>query len=138
MSNNRLPFQFSLADRTGGFTRINTSFFIFYYLSDFLFVNIHIPFMKRRSFVKSTVMASTAFTILPSVKLAAAQERKIKLGFIGVGLRGQSHVNLALRRKDTDIYAICDIDDRMLKDTLDAISKAGKPTPKIFKGDPYA
>ncbi|MEJ7740157.1 MAG: Gfo/Idh/MocA family oxidoreductase [Chitinophagaceae bacterium] len=68
----------------------------------------------------------------------AAQDKKVKLGFIGVGLRGKSHVRLALQRSDIDIVAICDIDERMLKDTLDEIAKAAKPEPKIFRGDPYA
>src|SRR5687768_13056821 len=93
--------------------------------------------MKRRSFVKNASVLATGFAILPSGSLFA-QDRKIKLGFIGVGLRGQNHVELALRRKDVEVAAICDIDERMLSSTLNMISKSGKPAPKIFKGDPYA
>ncbi|MDP9230443.1 MAG: Gfo/Idh/MocA family oxidoreductase [Bacteroidota bacterium] len=76
--------------------------------------------------------------MLPAGNLFTNENKKVKLDFIGVGLRGQNHVDLALRRTDVDIVAICDIDERMLKSTLDMISKAGKATPKIFKGDPYA
>jgi predicted dehydrogenase len=94
--------------------------------------------MKRRVFIKDITLASAAFTILPDGHLMVKENKKIKMGFIGVGLRGQNHVELTLRRTDADIVAICDIDERMLKTTLDLISNAGKPIPKIFKGDPYA
>lgn len=54
---------------------------------------------------------------------------------IGVGLRGQNHLELALKRSDTEVIAICDISERMLNDSLEMIKKSGKPTPKVFKGD---
>jgi predicted dehydrogenase len=93
--------------------------------------------MKRRDFVKHTVMAGAGFAILPTGSLFSSNT-KVKLGFIGVGLRGQNHLDNALRRSDTEIVAICDIDERMLQMATDLIKKSGKPLPKIFKGDPYA
>jgi len=93
--------------------------------------------MKRRSFVKNASLLAGGFAFLPGSSVFA-QDAKIRLGVIGVGLRGQNHVELALRRKDVDITAICDIDERMLKSTLDMISKAGKAIPKVYKGDPNA
>lgn len=93
--------------------------------------------MNRRTFVKNTSLATAGFAILPPGSLFARQQ-PVKLGFIGVGLRGQSHLDNALRRKDVEITAICDIDERMLQMTVDTVKKANKPVPKIFKGDPYA
>src|SRR6478735_5653363 len=93
--------------------------------------------MQRRSFVKNSVLASAGFSILPSSSIFA-QQQKIKLGFIGVGLRGQDHLEMALRRNDTDVIAICDIDDRMLGMATKKIKEFKKPDPKIFTGDPYA
>lgn len=92
--------------------------------------------MQRRTFVKNTALASAGFAILPSGSLFA--ETKVKIGIIGVGLRGQNHLELALRRKDVDVVAICDIDDRMLQMSAEIIKRFNKPMPKIFKGDPYA
>jgi len=63
--------------------------------------------------------------------------QKLKMGFIGVGLRGQNHVNNALYRKDIEITAICDLDDRMLKDTLALFNKHGAKHPKIYKSGEY-
>ena len=57
---------------------------------------------------------------------------------MGVGLRGQDHLDLLLRRTDVEVVAICDIDDRMLTSSKELISKAGKKMPQIFTGDLYA
>ena len=79
--------------------------------------------MNRRSFVKNTGLASAGFAMLPSSVLAATKQQKVKLGFIGVGLRGQNHLDNALRRKDVDVVAVCDIDARMLQSTADLFKK---------------
>lgn len=92
--------------------------------------------MLRRTFVRNTAMASAGFAILPSVTLFS--QSRVRLGIIGVGLRGQNHLDLALRRKDVDLVAICDIDDRMLQISGEIIKKSGKPAPKVFSGDKFA
>lgn len=92
--------------------------------------------MNRRNFVKNTGLAAAAFSILPSSQLFSQNVKtKVRLGIIGVGLRGQNHLDLALKRSDTEVVAICDISERMLNDSLEMIKKSGKPTPKVFKGD---
>jgi predicted dehydrogenase len=63
---------------------------------------------------------------------------RVRLAIIGTGFRGQSHLSLALRRADTDIVAICDVDNQMLAYTNDILKKSGKPMPKVFTGNPYA
>ncbi|MBO9202306.1 MULTISPECIES: Gfo/Idh/MocA family protein [Niastella] len=94
--------------------------------------------MNRRSFVKNTGLAAAGFAILPTTQSFTAPDPVVKLGIIGVGLRGQNHLNNALQRKDVSIVAICDIDDRMLEMATNLIQKSGKPMPKVFKGDPNA
>ena len=69
--------------------------------------------MERRTFVKNAALASAGFAILPAGSFFA--ETTIKIGIIGVGLRGQNHLELALRRKDVEVVAICDIDEQMLQ-----------------------
>jgi predicted dehydrogenase len=94
--------------------------------------------MERRKFVKDTVLATAVFSVIPSARLMANAEKRVNLVLIGVGLRGQSHLDNLLRRNDVDIIAVCDIDERMLGMANDIIIKSGKPMPQIFKGDPYA
>lgn len=93
--------------------------------------------MNRRSFVRNAGLATAGFAILPASQLFA-QQQKVRLGIIGVGLRGQNHLDNALRRSDVEVTAICDIDERMLQMAGNLIKKSGKPAPKIYKGDPNA
>jgi predicted dehydrogenase len=93
--------------------------------------------MKRRTFVKNTAITAAGFAILPSSTLLSQEQKKVRLGFIGTGLRGQDHIELALKRNDVDIAAICDIDERMLSMAKALFQKAGKPLPKIYTGDAH-
>lgn len=92
--------------------------------------------MNRRDFVKTAGFAASISVVNPTLGMNADQ--KVKLGIIGVGLRGQNHLELALRRKDTEVVAICDIHERMLSSAMEIFKKSGKAQPKIFKGDLYA
>jgi ornithine cyclodeaminase/alanine dehydrogenase-like protein (mu-crystallin family) len=94
----------------------------------------------RRSFIKEMSVASAAMAISSSsfARTFAPVDEKIKVGVIGTGLRGQSHVKLLSDRKDTEIVTICDIDERMLTSTKNIFSKAGKTQPKVYTGDKYA
>lgn len=94
--------------------------------------------MNRREFVRNSGITAAA-TVLPSSSLFAGTEaEKVKVAMIGVGLRGQNHLNLLLKRSDVDLVAICDIDERMLKSAKAMIAKSGKAMPKIFTGDDYS
>jgi hypothetical protein len=92
----------------------------------------------RRSFIKNAAIAATAFSILPSSSILS-QDRggKVRLGFIGVGLRGQNHLDLALLRNDVDVVAICDVQQNMIDSAKQRIKKAGKPAPVVVMDGPY-
>lgn len=57
---------------------------------------------------------------------------------IGVGLRGQNHLELALRRTDVEVVSICDVDERMLQDAVSMIGSSGKKQPRMYKEGPLA
>ncbi|HWA33166.1 MAG TPA: Gfo/Idh/MocA family oxidoreductase [Cyclobacteriaceae bacterium] len=87
----------------------------------------------RRDFIRSTALAGAGFTILPSGSVFSNnQDGKLRLGFIGVGLRGQAHLALALRRSDVEVIALCDIQPRMMDMALDIVSKSGKRKPQVI------
>ncbi len=95
--------------------------------------------MNRKDFIKTTSLAAAAMAMSPTDKLFAnAADAKVKLAIIGVGARGQNHLELLLGREDVDVVAICDIDDRALKNSKDMITKSGKKMPQVFTGDIYA
>ena len=91
--------------------------------------------MNRRNFVKTTGLTAAALTVMPGESAFASANEKIEVAVIGVGLRGQNHLNLLLNRADVDVVAICDIDAGMLELSKAMITKSGKPMPKIYTGN---
>lgn len=92
--------------------------------------------MDRRQFVRNSGIAAAAATILPENSVfASSKADKVKIAIIGVGLRGQNHMELLLKREDVELVAICDIEPRMLNSAKAAIAKSGKPMPRIYTGD---
>lgn len=95
---------------------------------------------SRRKFVKQTALAGVGLSILPNLSFGSqigTNNQKLKLAFIGVGLRGTNHLNNALLRKDIEITAICDIDSNRINIALDEINKAGFSKPKVFGNSDY-
>lgn len=94
--------------------------------------------MNRKDFIKNTGMAAASFAILPTGSLfASSLDPKLRMAIIGVGLRGQDHLELLLRRDDVEVVAICDVDARMLKDATATITKMGKKMPQVYTGDNF-
>ncbi len=93
---------------------------------------------NRRNFIKTTAAASLGLSIVPSgIVFSKDKETKVRLGFIGVGLRGQNHLELALKRSDTEVIAICDLQQGMIDISLKMIADAGKPKPQVIMAGPY-
>jgi predicted dehydrogenase len=90
----------------------------------------------RRTFLKTTAAATLGASLLPSLGFASSSDEKLRLGFIGVGLRGQNHLELALSRKDVDVVAICDVQQRMIDMSLGLVATAGKPKPHVILDGP--
>ncbi|RZJ60720.1 MAG: Gfo/Idh/MocA family oxidoreductase, partial [Flavobacterium sp.] len=91
--------------------------------------------MERRDFIKNSTLTAAGLTILPGGTLfAKSDNNKVKLGYIGVGARGMSHISEGLLRDDVEIVAICDTQESSLKICRSAIAKAGRPAAKEFTG----
>jgi predicted dehydrogenase len=95
---------------------------------------------SRRDFIKKSALAGLGFSLLPSLpgfSIGKDKNPKVRLGFIGVGLRGQNHLQLALMRPDVEVVAICDIQQRMIDMSKERVRKAGRPMPKVIMDGPY-
>ncbi len=87
---------------------------------------------SRRNFAKKTVLAGVGITLAPTLSFGTIKgltTDKLKLAFIGVGLRGTNHLQNALLRKDVEITAICDIDPKRIDIALGKIKEAGFKNP---------
>ena len=90
--------------------------------------------INRRKFIKSSALIG-ASTALYSSRLFDSKNnyKKLRLGIIGTGLRGQWMTHLCLLRNDVEIKAICDIDYEMINKTLNLIKDAGEFPPDVYK-----
>jgi len=89
--------------------------------------------INRRTFIKSAAATGAAVSIMPSTIFASRAQQRVKMGFIGTGMRGQWVLWLAAKYPEVDIPAICDIDDDMIESALKILKDADKPEPKIYK-----
>jgi hypothetical protein len=95
--------------------------------------------MNRKEFIKTAGVAATALTVAQTWGMSGKSSAdKLRVGMLGVGLRGQNHLDLLLRRNDVDVVAICDIQDRMLTLAKGIITKSNKKMPEIYTGSDYA
>lgn len=65
---------------------------------------------------------------------AASTVGRLKIGILGVGMRGQVHLEEMLQRDDVEIAVICDIDPFMIGRALKAISDANRAKPQVYTG----
>jgi predicted dehydrogenase len=90
---------------------------------------------SRRTFIQNTTLAGVGIGLMPNMTFgmtASYNIDKLKIGLIGVGLRGTNHLENLLLRKDILVTAICDIDSTRTSLALDTIKKAGFPKPQVF------
>ena len=90
--------------------------------------------MLRREFLRNGVIAATGAAVLPSTGLLELDAGKVRLGYIGVGVRGMTHINAGLLRDDIEIIAVCDIQERSLKTCRERIAKSGRPAAQEYTG----
>ena len=92
--------------------------------------------VSRREFIRTGSLAAAGISLLPG-EAAAWQRtgRTVRVGFIGTGNRGTSHVNNLLTIEGTEIVAVCDIADSRAGNAAEICSKKGRPTPAVYSGD---
>ena len=90
---------------------------------------------SRRNFIRKTAIVGTGISLYPSFTFGRNgynKKEKLKLGLIGVGLRGTNHLNNVLLRDDVLVTAICDIDSQRIDLALQLIKEGNKPKPEVF------
>lgn len=94
---------------------------------------------SRRQFIKDTAAAGVAISVLSAPLQTFASEKKsmVKLGMIGVGLRGQSHLEEMLKRNDVEVVAMADPDKIMMASAQKLVSKYNKKAPAEYSNGPY-
>ena len=97
--------------------------------------------LNRREFLQSSMLAGAGMalptTAAASYNITSAQPKStLRIAVLGSGLRGQSHINLALDRDDCEVVAIADPQQVMVDRTKALFEKKGKKPPTVYgQGD---
>lgn len=107
--------------------------------------------INRRNFVKNAALAGLGTASISAAgidntiqkekqkkKTTPADSGRIRMGFIGVGNRGGSHVRTTLQIGKADIVAICDVSERSIATAKKSIASANAPEPKVYTGSDMA
>ncbi|MEJ4090074.1 Gfo/Idh/MocA family protein [Galbibacter orientalis] len=94
---------------------------------------------SRRDFIRKSAVVGAGISLAPNLSFgyASSKNEKLKLAFIGVGLRGTNHLNNALLRDDVEVVAICDVDPNRIDIATKKITEAGQKKPQVFGKDDY-
>jgi len=93
--------------------------------------------MKRRKFIKDSSLASLSALSVPLFSIGSnGFNDKVQLGFIGVGARGLGTLELALKRNDIIVTAICDIDLTTMAKAEKLVLASGGQKPKLYTKGP--
>lgn len=86
-------------------------------------------------------MAGTGALVLPNSLFSYANNiggmTKVRLGFVAVGLRGQSLLNELCPRADVEIVALADPDARMVRAAQDILRKHKRPEAAVYGNGDY-
>ncbi|MGI9547678.1 MAG: Gfo/Idh/MocA family protein [Flavobacteriaceae bacterium] len=94
----------------------------------------------RRDFVRNVSAFGIGTVVLPNTAVgfsASAKSEKLKVGIIGLGLRGTAHLKNLLLRDDLIVTALCDTDPSRIDIAQDLIRKNGEKAPKSFGKNEY-
>jgi len=89
------------------------------------------PTLNRRQFLRQSMGAATAMTVLSGASVLGANER-IVVGLMGVGGRGTSLLEKFAARQDVAIAYVCDPDARRVKAAAALVAKAQGRAPKAL------
>jgi predicted dehydrogenase len=79
--------------------------------------------IERRDFIRGAAGAAAGLAGVPAV-LRGRDDREVRVGVIGTGLRGRSLLGLLLQRSDTEVPALCDITPEALQLATDMVQEA--------------
>ena len=93
--------------------------------------------INRRSFVKTGAGAAIGASLWPGVLTAedageTFSDKKVKVGILGVGLRGTWHARLCLQRGDVEVKAVCDVVPEKVERAQQIVEEAGQKKPKGY------
>lgn len=85
--------------------------------------------MKRRDFLRTSAALSVAPSLLSATSTATLLAKKKRVALLGCGWYGKNDLLRLLQVADVEVVGLCDVDERMLTETLNLL-KERQPTAK--------
>ena len=89
----------------------------------------------RRDLLKAGGAVTVASALGGTRSLFSEDERKIRVGFVGVGNRGSGLLDIALHMPGIEVPAVCDIQKPHLDQAIALVEKAGQKRPEGYGKD---
>jgi predicted dehydrogenase len=92
--------------------------------------------ISRRNFIRTGAVATLGMSVIPKSAFPVESEAKtVKVGVVGTGNRGTSHVNCLLTIEGVEIVALCDLFEDKVRNAAGVCRKAGRREPSVYFGD---
>lgn len=94
--------------------------------------------MNRRSLLAGAAVAAGGAAVAGTAQARGRSRSqangRLRLGMIGVGMRGRVLLRELVRRDDVEVVGLCDIEQWTLDRALEQFTEAGKPAPRLWTG----
>ena len=90
--------------------------------------------INRRGFIQASVAAGLATSFSAATPLFGKDDRKVRVGFVGVGSQGTNLLRTSLAMNDIEVPAICDINAEHLERAQRMVERRGLPKPEGYSG----
>jgi predicted dehydrogenase len=91
--------------------------------------------MNRRELIATaTAVTGGALTLPARANGATRASGRLRLGMIGVGMRGRVLLRELVRRDDVEVVGLCDIEAYTLNEALNQFTEFGRPAPRLYTG----
>ena len=90
--------------------------------------------MNRRDLIAGAAATGGALALPTRTVASPRASSRLRLGMIGVGMRGRVLLRELIRRDDVEVVGLCDIDAFTLNEALKQFAEAGRPAPKLHTG----
>lgn len=91
--------------------------------------------MNRRDLIAAAAATGGALALSGGAEARTVQASgRLRLGMIGVGMRGRVLLRELVRRDDVEVAGLADIDAFTLNEALKQFTEAGKPNPRLYTG----
>jgi predicted dehydrogenase len=87
---------------------------------------------NRRSFIKTTALATAAFGAFPAILKAGSANEKIVVGLVGCNGMGFSNLKAFLKQANVECAALCDVDRNVLEERAAEVEKIQGKKPILY------